>query len=89
MNSVMLTTIDNPFSPFDQWDEWYAFDMRAGYNTSGLLARIAKVSNDLSDKDIDQAIELAIDEIVAENVSGMHRKVTKEFSPTTSKQPNT
>jgi hypothetical protein len=75
---TMLTTIDNPHSPFEDWDAWLSWDMAAGYNTSGLLARIAVVSNDLSDKDFDAALVAAIDEIVRENVSGVHRKVTKE-----------
>lgn len=79
MIRTMLTTVDNPYSPFDDWDSWLSFDMAAGYNTSGLLARIAVVSNDLSEADVEQAISQAIDEIVFENVSGVHKKVTKEF----------
>ena len=71
----MLTTFDNPYDPFTQWDEWYAWDMTAGYNTPGLLDRVAFVSDDLSDADIHLAIQDAIDEIVTENVSGMHKKV--------------
>ena len=71
----MLTTVDNPFDPFTQWDEWYAWDMNAGYHTPGLLARIARVSNDLSEADQYLAIQQAIDEIVRENVLGVHRKV--------------
>lgn len=79
MKVSMLTTYDNPHSPFDDYDAWLAFDMAAGHNTSGLLARIAKVSYEISEKDFDLAIEQAIDEIVRENVSGIHRKVTREF----------
>lgn len=30
---VMLTTEDNPFDPFTQYDEWYAFDYEKGYHT--------------------------------------------------------
>lgn len=75
---TMLTTVDNPHSPFENWDAWLAYDLAAGYNTSGLLARIANVSHELSDKDFDDVIVDAIDEIVRENVSGLHRKVTKE-----------
>lgn len=74
----MLTTFDNPFNPFTQWDEWYQWDVTAGYNTASLLARITIVSPDLSDTDQDKAIQDAIEEIVRENVSGMHRKVTEE-----------
>jgi hypothetical protein len=71
----MLTTVDNPFDPFSQFEEWYAFDEDMGYCTLGLLARIAKTSTELSDADQAIAIEQAIDEIVKENVSGMHKKV--------------
>lgn len=73
----MLTTFDNPFSPFTQWDAWFQWDVSAGYNTSALLARITKSSLELSEPDQALAIQQAIDEIVEENVSGMHRKVVK------------
>lgn len=71
---VMLTTIDNPWSPFDHWDEWLAYDEAAGYHSSALLARVAVTSDELSDADYDLAIVQAIDEIVKENVSGVHVK---------------
>jgi hypothetical protein len=73
----MLTTVDNPFDPFTQFDEWLAYDMRMGYNTSEFLARVAKVSNELSLPDQDKAIQDAIDEIVDENVLGVWRKVSR------------
>jgi hypothetical protein len=73
----MLTTFDNPFNPFTQWDEWFQWDVSAGYNTSALLARITKSSLELSEPDQALAIQQAIDEIVEENVSGMHRKVVR------------
>lgn len=79
MIRTMLTTVDNPHSPFENWDAWLSYDLACGYNTSGLLARIANTSHELSDKDFDVALQAAIDEIVEENVSGLHRKVTKEF----------
>lgn len=78
MAEVMLTTIDNPFNPFTQWDEWYAWDNRNGYHTPSLLGRVVVSSHELSDADQDSAIEDAIDEIVSLNVSGVHRKVTRD-----------
>lgn len=75
----MLTTVDNPFNPFTEFNAWFAFDVNKGYNTSSLLARIAKVSDDLSEPDQALAIQNAIDEIVKENVSGMFRKVSRDF----------
>lgn len=74
-HEYMLTTFDNPFDPFTQWDEWFAFDLDAGYHTPGLLDRIAHVSDDLADADVHLAIQQAIDTIVDENFSGMHKKV--------------
>jgi hypothetical protein len=75
MAEHMLTTLDNPFDPFTQFDEWNAFDQRLGYQTAALLARVVRSSHDLSDADQSLAIEQAIDEIVTENVTGMYRKV--------------
>jgi len=74
----MLTTVDNPYNPFTEFDVWLAFDMRKGYNTSAFLARIAMVPDDLPDAYQSLAIQNAIDEIVQENVSGMWRKVSRE-----------
>lgn len=80
MADSMLTTIDNPYDPFTQFDEWYAFDESKGYHTCGYLARIAKTSDELSEKDEALAIESAIDEIVKLNILGIYKKVTKEES---------
>jgi hypothetical protein len=74
-DTYMLTTVDNPFDPFTQFEEWMVWDERAGYYTLSYLDRIAKLSNDVSDADQELAIKNAIDSIVKENVSGMWRKV--------------
>lgn len=71
----MLTTIDNPFNPFTQYEEWNAYDVAQGHHTNSMLARIARLSDELSEKDYELALELAIDEIVQENVLGVHMKV--------------
>lgn len=76
MATSMLTTIDNPYDPFIQFDEWYAYDEDRGYHSCAFLARIVKTSDELSDADQEDAINSAIDEIVAENVLGLYRKVT-------------
>lgn len=78
MRQSMLTTIDNPFNPFDQFDEWFAYDVSKGYHTCSYLARITKTSDELSPQDEDLAIEQAIDEIVRLNVLGIYRKVYKD-----------
>jgi hypothetical protein len=73
----LLTTVDNPFDPFEEFDSWYEYDIRLGYNSLAMLDRIAKVPSDLPPPDTELAIQDAIDEIVAENVSGMWKKVSR------------
>ena len=77
MEERMLTTEDNPYDPFTQFEEWYAFDVQNGYNTCSYLARIAMTSNELSDADYDQALDSAIDEIMEFNLTGNYKIVTK------------
>ena len=74
----MLTTVDNPYNPFTDFDAWLAFDIRMGYNSSAFLARIAMLPEDLPEPYQSLAIQNAIDEIVKENVSGMWRKISRE-----------
>ena len=74
----MLTTIDNPFNPFTQFDEWFQFDEEKGYHTSQFLAKIAKTSSNMSDLDYEQEVERAIDEIVKFNVRGIDKKVSND-----------
>ena len=78
MRTAMLTTVDNPFDPFTQYDEWYAFDTRHSHHSCALLARLTHSSPHLSEPDQQLAIEQAIDEIVFENSSGLFRKVVRE-----------
>ena len=77
MKETFLTTIDNPYDPFTQFEEWYAFDTQKGYNTLSYLARITVTSNDLSDEDESKAIDEAINEIVDLNILGIYKKVYK------------
>lgn len=75
MKRHMLTTIDNPFDPWTQFDSWYTWDESAGYHTTSFLARVVRTSPILSDSEQDVAYENAVEEIVRENVSGMWKKV--------------
>jgi hypothetical protein len=75
MNDVMLTTIDNPFNPFTEFDAWFGFDEANGYHSCALLGRVVKTSDELSEEDERLAIVDAIEEIIKENLSGMHKIV--------------
>lgn len=78
MASYMLTTVDNPWNPVTQFDAWHAYDTQAGHHSLSYLARIVKTSDELSESDQELAIDLAIDEIVRENINGLYRKVLVE-----------
>ena len=75
---AMLTTMDNPFDPFTQFDKWYNYDVAKGYNTCSYLARIANTSCELPDVINQLEIEAAIDEICELNITGLYKKVTKD-----------
>lgn len=64
MARTMVTTTDNPYNPFTQYDAWRSYDeVVAGYYTNSYLARIAMVSPELGPKEMDRAVEDAVDEI--------------------------
>lgn len=69
----LLTTVDNPYSPFDDFKRWYMEDLNLGYNTCGLIARLSNPSDDFND-DSDVAV---MRQIIEYNWSGKHVLVTK------------
>lgn len=75
-NNYMLTTIDNPFDPFEQFDSWFLFDVEKGYNTCSRLDRIAKTSDSMSEKEKEEAMNEAIDEIIKYDFLHIYRRVT-------------
>ena len=75
MSLHMLTTVDNPYNPFESFDDWFAYDTLKGYNTLAFLGRVVRDSDELSEAQQSLAYEQAIDEIVSENVLGLYRKV--------------
>ena len=78
MADCALTTIDNPFNPFEQFTSWLLFDSEKGYNSCSYLDRIAKTSDALTDAENDQEIERAIDEIIAYDPLNIYTKVYRK-----------
>lgn len=72
---MMLTTTDNPYNPFTQFDLWFQFDISKGYNTCSFIDRVANTSDELTDKENDKEIENAMKEIAKENVLGIYKLV--------------
>lgn len=76
--SFMLTTTDNPFDPFDQWKEWFAFDTTKGYNSCALLDRLTVSSESLSEEDQLAALSDAIEDIITNDPIGRYKYCWKE-----------
>ena len=73
----MITTFDNPYNPFDDFTSWFMFDIEKGYNTCSYLGRIVNLSDDLCQKEVDEEVERAIDEIIFYDFRNIYKKVYK------------
>ena len=67
MKEVFITTHDNPYDYFKQFNEWLNYDRQKGYFTLEYLGRIAKLAPDLSDEEEQNELENAIDSIIEWN----------------------
>ena len=72
-----LTTADNPWNPFTNFDQWMLFDVEKGYNSCAYLGRIAHTSDELTDEENLQEVERAIDEIIKYDFMNIYRKIYK------------
>lgn len=81
-NDFALTTFDNPFDPFDQFTSWFLFDVEKGYYTCAMLGNLVKLSDDMTQKEINAETERVIDDIIKHDPLNMYKKVVKKSSET-------
>ena len=72
----MLTTIDNPYDPFTEFDKWYIFDSSKGYDSCGLVARLTQTSTAFTEEEQKRDIETAIDGFLEVDPLHIYKKVT-------------
>ena len=77
-SKCMLTTVDNPFDPFEQFTSWFMFDEENGYHTCSYLGRIARTSDQLSEEENELENERAIDEILKYDFRNIYKKVVQK-----------
>lgn len=89
--NYMLTTIDNPFSPYTQFDLWYGFDtsirivkgsrvdVPISTNCCGKLADEAITSYDMTDEEYIYEVKRAIDQIIADDTLKVYARA---YDPT-------
>lgn len=73
----MLTTIDNPYDPFTEFESWLAYDEQNGYFTNGLIARLTLDSNELTEKENELALDHAVEDIL-NLFPGLYIRVTRK-----------
>ena len=78
INDCRLTTFDNPFDPFDQFNLWLLFDNEHDYFTLNKLDRISYYTDDMSEDEIDKEHERAINEIIDNDFLNIYKKVYRK-----------
>lgn len=79
MKISALTTKDNPYSYFDEQDEWEAYENYTGNRATRMIGRFAHTSDNLSVEDNQNEIDRAIDEIIKYDPQHIFLKETKEI----------
>ena len=78
MRQVTVTTIDNPFNPFDDFINWHLFDIEKGYYTSAKLGRLTKLTDEMTEIEENEEVERAVDELIRIDPLDIYTKVVKE-----------
>lgn len=77
--NVALTTFDNPYNPFTQFQKWFLFDTEKGHNSCAYLARIARTSDEFTEEENEKEIERAIDEIIQYDFMNKYKKIYRNI----------
>lgn len=77
-NDVMLTTFDNVFNPYENFDEWWNEDRRLGHKTNELLASFSNYKLNMTEVENAVDTEKAINQIV---FSGLFPEYCKIYRP--------
>lgn len=75
---VSITTIDNPFDPFDDFTSWFMFDIEKGYYTSSKVARLTNLTDEMTELEEDKEVERAIDRLIEIDPLDIYIKVVRE-----------
>ena len=79
MKQFALSTFDNPYNPFEDFDLWNAFDIDHDYYSCSRLMRHAKLSDDMTIVEEEVEKERAIDEIIKYDLLNVYIKVSKDL----------
>lgn len=74
-----ISTIDNPFNPFDDFTSWLMFDIEKGYYSCNKVARLVHTTDDMTTEEELEEIERAIDRLIEIDPLDIFIKVTREI----------
>ena len=77
---VMLTTVDNPYNPFEDFANWYLWDMQNGYDCCGRLANLYREKSEMTNLEVEEAVEQAIDTIIKNDFTNLFVKVDEKHA---------
>lgn len=75
MAKYMITTVDNPFDPAEDFFRWWYFDVEHHYKTCETLARLAQFDDDMTEEEVDAANEYAIDRMIELDFEKKYKKI--------------
>ena len=73
-----ISTIDNPFNPFDDFASWFMFDIEKGYYSCSKLARLTNLTDDMTEKEENEEVERAVDRLIEIDPLDIYIKVVRE-----------
>lgn len=76
--TYMLTTVDNPYNPYDNFLRWFEYDELHGYHCCEKIGALAKINDGMSSDEVSEANELAIDTVILNDFTGLYRKVNEK-----------
>lgn len=78
LKEVTVTTIDNPFNPFEDFNSWFMFDTEHGYYTSSKLGRLTNLKDNMTQKEENEEVERAVDKLIEIDPLDIYVKVTRD-----------
>lgn len=82
-NEFMLTTVDNPYNPFEQFALWNLFDKEMGHNTCELIARLSKISYEMTQKEENDEYDRVVGFIIANDPFNKYKRFYKQNATVT------
>lgn len=78
----LISTKDNPFDPFEQFEDWYRFDKEKGYDSNERATRLAHFEENMTEPECMQEFERAIDRLIEIDPFDVFIKVRRKATET-------